>query len=420
VEVDPEVKDHLRADNTRYLAATVLDRIATLIVDGAPGREGFLDSATGYLKLALDPTFGSASASDPLFAIEEGFDHDLALKVFADYDWITLANLREIPEAKARELVRAVRSGTGLLLFLGNRIEPDLYNDRLFGPGEDRLLPGRLLEPRVFLDRETVFDLEIHDFRHPVLRFFADETIRPLLTEYPKTLGFVGYDPGTVEKGLRVLARFSDPDRSPALVEWGLGAGHVLLVTTSASDTWTTLPRTPGYLPLIQEIGTYLAGEDPGRRNLDAGVPLALEISRFSPNPWIEMPSGERRRIEMQSIDEEKGRFLLAFEETREPGIYRIGGLSARPGPDEEGGHRFVFATNTRPEEGDLRRISEGEVRGLYPEFDFRWREDYARESEVRESRREGEIWKYLLGAVLALLLLEGFLAQFFGDYTKR
>jgi hypothetical protein len=108
------------------------------------------------------------------------------------------------------------------------------------------------------------------------------------------------------------------------------------------------------------------------------------------------------------------------FNDTRHPGVYRIGGLSPRPGADEAAPREVLFASNNDPREGRLRRVSEVELRSRFPEFSFRWLRDYTRDVESRQAPREGEIWKYVLAAVLGLLLLEGFLAQFFGDYTKR
>lgn len=420
VEVDREVKDGLPADDARYLAVEVVERIRVLVVDGNPSTGEFLESETGYLKLALDPGFRSETSAESLFAVDEAFDYDLPLKVFTEYDWIALADVAELPEAKARELARALRGGVGLLISVGNRIDPAAWNEHLLGDGESRIFPGRFLEPVTPLDASAGYELVIHDFEHPVLRFFADEILRPLLTGIPKTTGFLGYDPGPGLQAPRVLARFNDASDSPALVEWTAGSGRALLLTTTVNDAWTDLPRTPGFLPFVQEIGTYLPAKDLARRNLEAGQPLALELTRFSPNAWIELPTGERRRVELQALDEEESRFGLVFEDTARPGIYRIGGLPARSAAEVAAASDLLFCANLDPDEGDLRRIPEDEIRARFPEFRFRWVREYTREADSHEAPREGEIWKYLLMAVLALLFVEGFLAQFFGDYARR
>jgi len=424
LEVDPEVKDQLETDNARYLAVDVRDRIRVLAVDGDPSFDplegSILDSETGYLVLALDPKYDTPLASDSLFEIVPAADYDLALQDFSEYDWIAIANLREIGEAKARELRDAVRGGSGLLLFLGNQVEPELYNGRLFGPGDERVLPGSLAAARLFGEGDSV-EFRVDDFTHPVLRFFGAEELRPLLTKLPKTRGFLPYDPGPENPDLRVLARYTDEAGSPAICERLLGNGRVLLFTTSANAEWTTFPTDFGFLPMMQEIGAYLAADETAARNLLAGERITFEIDKYAPRAWVELPSAERRRLEVQSSEEQdRQRFLIGFEETSEPGIYRIGGLpSDSPEADGDEADR-LFAVNVNAREGDLRSIDQTELRSRFPEFDFSFRRHYARATDDEGRPREGEIWKYLLVSVLALLLLEGFLAQYFGDYSRR
>ena len=65
-----------------------------------------------------------------------------------------------------------------------------------------------------------------------------------------------GYHRAEPREGAAVLARFEDG--SPALVESGAGAGRVLLYTSTLGMTWSDLPLTPAYLPLVQQMVRYL------------------------------------------------------------------------------------------------------------------------------------------------------------------
>ena len=422
VEVDPEVKDRLPEDNTRFQTLNVLDRIRVLVVDGDPHkvgeREGPLESETGYLKLALDPQFDTPLETTSLFSIEEAFEYNLGLKTFAEYDWIAIANLRELPDAKARELTKAVREGAGLLLFLGDQVDPALYNDRIFG--EDRLLPGSL---GAALESDQGYDFAASDFTHPALRFFAPEEIQPLLTGVPKTRGYLPYTPGANRDSLRVLATLTNEAGSPAICENLVGDGKVILFTTSANAEWTNFPKNFGFLPMMQEIGTYLAARDPYRQNLLTGESIVLELPRFSSNAFVEMPNGEKRSVDVTALENDEQRFLLTFEDTRVPGIYTVGGTASRStvgNDDGDASENPIFALNVSQTEGNLGRIAENEVRTRFPEVEFSWRRDYVRATDDSGRPREGEIWKYLLASVLGLLLLEGVLAQYFGDYSRR
>ena len=57
----------------------------------------------------------------------------------------------------------------------------------------------------------------------------------------------------------RVLARFDDLRRSPAIVERRFGSGRVLLVATSADQEWSNWADQPPYLPVVLELAHHSA-----------------------------------------------------------------------------------------------------------------------------------------------------------------
>lgn len=424
-EIDPEVKDRLEADNVRYRSIRALDRVKVLLVDGDDPKPGQpLEAETGFLRFALDPYTDDSGPTQSLFAIDRATDYDLALQDFSQYDWIAIANLYELDDSRTRDLARAVRAGASLLLFVGDRVDPARYNGRLFGDGEAALLPGRL-EPAERVESGPGLEYFVPDFNHPVVSFFEPEEFRPLLTSLPKTRAWMRYEPGAEDTDVRILARYGDETGAIAICERLVGSGRVVFFTTTADDEWTTLPKEFGFVMLVQEIGTYLAASDPFAKNILAGEPLTLELPRFSSTAWVELPNGERRNVDVLSPEEDDQRYLIEFEDTSTPGFYSMGGFgergAARVGDASSNEDvRAVFAANVATREGDLRPVAAAELQQRFPNFEFAWKRDYAGADDSPSGDREGEIWKYLLAAVLGLLLLEGFLAQFFGDYSRR
>ena len=73
-----------------------------------------------------------------------------------------------------------------------------------------------------------------------------------------------------------------------------------------------------------------------------------------------------------------------------------------------------VFAANVKPEEGDLTRISEEDLRKRFKGFEFDYqRGDLSSEKEMGVKMKESGIWRILLYGLLACLLLESLFAWF-------
>jgi hypothetical protein len=134
----------------------------------------------------------------------------------------------------------------------------------------------------------------------------------------------------------------------------------------------------------------------------------------------VSTPGGGRERV--TPVTGEDRRSKVRFTGTVEPGpyrlVYRTAGSSAIDAGTRETAE--AFAVSVEPTEGDLRRISREELATRYPTVDLHLAKSYgaADSEEIRAPR--GEIWKLLLAAVLALLLLEILVARRFGDFARR
>jgi hypothetical protein len=164
----------------------------------------------------------------------------------------------------------------------------------------------------------------------------------------------------------------------------------------------------------------YLVREDVRRRNLPVGDSLKRPLTRaeYAEDIAVVLPAGGRMAVGPPREIRE-GFFEISFGPLTEPGPYE---LQLRKGTEGEGFHlRDVFCANVNGLEGDLTRITEEFVKGLVPP-ELQAKFSYSRESYKRETSLApggAEVWKALLVALLAVLLVETVLARRFGAYAR-
>jgi hypothetical protein len=88
----------------------------------------------------------------------------------------------------------------------------------------------------------------------------------------------------------RVLLRLTDG--TPLLLERALGAGRVLLFTSSLDREWNDLPVQPAFVPLMAGIANYLLGGAGFTSEADLGSTLAVRALGFSGGQIFD-PRGE-------------------------------------------------------------------------------------------------------------------------------
>jgi hypothetical protein len=405
--------DGLRADDSRFYAARVRERIRILAVDGDPMPDRGLSPETVYLRHAVAPIPDrmEMEVTDYL-----GF----LTKEIEGFDLVILANIERIREDKVRQLEEFVSGGGGLLVFLGDRVDPGLLNRDLFKEGEG-LLPGQIASEPVLLDRdssEVRFDLADLP-AHPLLDAIFGPAEDPegfMKALAPRVWGFY---PLTVPATSPVLIRLTDVERHPALVEKRFGAGRVLLFTTAADLDWSDLPRIM-IVPLLHEAVHYAVRNDPARLNLLPFETFEREVSERVMDAEVSPPGGGRERA--PPVTGENRRAHVAYGNTAGPGPYRVVYRTAGSSAIDAGTRETTeaFAVSVLPDEGDLRRITREELAARYPTVDLNLAQSYGATDSVEGRAPRGEIWKLLLAAVLALLFLELVVARRFGDFARR
>jgi hypothetical protein len=370
-----EADDELRFDNRCHTALLVAPPIEVLTIDGDPGDSPVM-SETYFLQAALRLTPSGESWSESPYAprvvaspeeihvdgslrdreqVSETLAREGApLPEFGRAAVIVLANVAGLSESDAGRLVRFVEAGGGLLIFAGDRAGPEtLASLSLAGIPLGRITGHR---PAARLP----WRLDRWEREHPVFQPFADPQYGDLQRLAFRC--FTAMEPG---QGTSVLVRFHDD--SPALVERGHGRGKVLWFASSCDRQWSDWPRSRLFVPVIHQLVGYLAG-------LSEGGPIR-----------------SRRTDQFESSGP-----------VPEPGVYDRGG--------------FVEVVNVDPRESETERCR---VADLASQFRFfpadRKAEpgaDFVTAGVVGREIRLDEIWHWVLVALLAVLLMEGFLAN--------
>jgi hypothetical protein len=241
--------DALPVDDRRWLCVPVRRTLRVLCL-------GSQSDDTRYLALALSPDPAAATG------LEVVQRHTAALRPeeWQAYDCVILSNVAGLADLPG--LWRYVREGGGLIVFLGDRVEPQRY-----APAQaldPPLLPARLQPPVA----EGNFRLQPRQEQHPIVAPFRGLPQSGLLTT-----PVWRYLPLTPLPHAVTVAQFDSGD--PAIVVADVGRGRCVLVATSATwptssdgtsaeTPWTALPTWPSFPPLVHEMVRYV---------LAAGVP---------------------------------------------------------------------------------------------------------------------------------------------------
>ncbi|UCC31276.1 MAG: BatA domain-containing protein [Phycisphaerales bacterium] len=424
VELAP---DALPVDNVRYAAAQVVSAIRTLIVNGEPSADSFDDEVT-FLTTAMRPEGEVFSGNEVVVVDETGFE-DANL---AGFHVVVLANVYRLSDPAIELLEQFVRQGGGLLFFLGDQVDADLYNAAFYRDGEG-VLPAELTE---VIRGPGVSHLIVADRLHSVMRGLSSEGDPLGISQiaFFEYFGCVPFDVTTDDsiddsgRGSsdssdnvearrnppgRVIARFDDPDEHPAMVERRFGRGRVVLITTAADKEWHQWPDHPTFLPVMMELVRHVAHQ--GRTGVHHWVgdtiELPLDPAVFEPDAVVRTPAyPNEREVGLTAAPAGDGRGLrLSWEHTDTAGMYQF------VLPRHEGGETVrLVAVNVDPQESDLAMAEEDELRQAISDVPFDYVKGVDRLTGAAGGART-ELWRLFLLAAAAVLLTEQSLAWWWG-----
>ncbi len=396
------------ADDERYLAVNVRRAIDVLVVQGGDPNLDLFEREADFLVLALVPEEGAAGSRYSVASRKVIPGPDIAAARFNEYDVVIMANVRLVPEDVARRLEDFVREGGGLLVFLGDDVDTGAYNLGLYRDGKG-VLPAELLSG-LGPDRDAgrleggKASVGLDPLEHPMTVSMRTgdygQPAEVLIRTYMKVRAVAG--------DARIICRYSDG--APAILEKRFGRGNAVLVTTACDRDWGDMPVQPLYLPLVQDSIRYLLR----KQRLDILVgeewsKVLLSSERGHPIV-ITAPGSVRHEMLSEAKDEDTA--MLVYRETGRKGFYHVG---------IEGVGEMLFAANVDTEEGLPDRVSDAEVRRLFPKFEHEY---FDTTRDIKKAARElmagSELTKAFLYAALALLCLEVCLGYAFRSGVGR
>ena len=383
-------KDGLAGNAVADFTLDAQDKLRVLVVDGDP-QTSLVQSDSFFLSRALNPA-GERDSS--LFLPTVIVPDALNAAALDTYQVVILCNVAALPDGFVANLLNFVRQGGGLLIFGGDKIQADNYNQKLA-----QMAPAELREKKTGPEASGE-KIDKLDAAHPALQIFAD----PILLESLKSSRVWGYARASARG--RALIALANGD--PLLLEQKVGAGKALLMTTTADRDWTDLPLKTAYLPLLQSLTQYLAGGKRGQ--LDAGIAVnsAKEIAL---PPGLVGKSLRVAKPNKQDVDVpiagEKDRALATITDNDRAGIYR---LSLPAGAAKESNAPQMYAVNRPFLESRLEEISERELQAKLAPV----RAEVIPIEALKEGGKRTDLALPLLALLIVTLLAEGWLGQRF------
>jgi hypothetical protein len=404
--------DALAIDDVRTFAFEVRKPLRVLAVDEGPLAQG--QRETYFLKPTL------AIKEDGPVVVQQVSEEEYEGEVdLAKWDLVVLANVEHPARTDAvrRRLESFLRGGGAVLLSVGDRVVPDVWNAELFRDAEP-ILPARLAEPRVVaraMRAISGFKFHLGENRHPIFVDITNPNM-PSIFSSPIVWGRMDLRDAAKTPGARVVANYADLAgtrklEQEALVERSFGRGRVLLLTTTVDDAWTDLPGNILFPPLLHEALYHLTARGNSERNLLTFQSYTRTLPTNVDVVELTRPEGALAPVTPERSDPSQPPYVPPVD-TPTPGAYRLtialkpaDILAAAPPP-----LRDAFAVNMTPVESDLARLSTADVESRWPGL-VRVSPGFAAAAEMARPRG-GEFHAALIIAAIACLLGEALLVR--------
>jgi hypothetical protein len=315
-------------------------------------------------------------------------------------DWVAIIfNDAAIPGGElGRALADYVGAGGALLVGSGEAAPAN------WPAGADGFLPGAPGR-RVDAARGTAYSVSDFDPDHPLAIAFGARNAIDL--SQARVFRYRALQPGPQD---RVVARYSDG--AVALLERRVGAGRVMVLTTTLDNHWNDLALQPIFLPFLHQGLRYLTGFESHAQQSAIGD--VVDVMRYAralagaeaivaaaddASLVIESPSAHAIRLERQAP-------LLTLAE---PGFYQV--HHATPARVEVTLAANIDARESSQQMLDVGRFVE-EIRASV--------EEPATDAALTRRQAEGHerqqlLWYTILSAVLLLALIEALTANWIG-----
>ncbi len=262
VEARVTADDEMASDDNMRRVIQIMRTLEVLVVDDGRGVR-LLDRPGGYVALGLMPSARALRSErgpadeerratrflmEPELTTVSGLGLKRSLEGYAV---AVLADVPSLPDAQAAQLAEFVRRGGSLLAVHGARSDAAFYN--AWRAGGEPVLPLPLGASEGFVPErgEAGVKIDPATFKHPALALFRDSgDLSDAVVEcYRRAV-----ETGTVD---RVCGRLQNG--AAFLAEQAFGKGRVIQLFVPLDRLAGNLVARQSFLPLIQEVTSYLA-----------------------------------------------------------------------------------------------------------------------------------------------------------------
>ncbi|MCH8285552.1 VWA domain-containing protein [candidate division KSB1 bacterium] len=370
--------DKLNIDNRFYFSYEVDERPSILCIE-----ETGLNSQNNAF--FLETAFNIGDKSD--FKFTAATRNDMSGLRLEDNNLIFVANVSTLSARQLANLKQYAEDGGTVVISFGERTTAQRASNYLSGFGIGTA------EEVVELRGRDVAILEEYDPRHPIFSLFVrtgrGDLYVPIFTKYMKIIA---------DTNATVIATLNTGD--PLLVERKTGAGKVLAFTSTFDRSWTELPMTEIYVPLVYQIAKYAINTEKNKSGFLVGGIVTLKGKENE--EWeISAPGDNLFKV---TLDETGTGY---FRDTYEPGNYIAASI-------DRSRERFSFSVNVDMRESDLELRDPEEVYAAVSRSSDESEADVqqAVSAELEAEEKRQKFWRYVILFILALFMFETFYAN--------
>lgn len=327
--------DELPGDNRLDRVVAVRDVVRVLIIDGSPDLRDPREAGSHFIANALRPVAGGRAEDYFVKVMVVSADDagpgllgacDVCILCDVPASAVDQPGVAGLSAEMTDRLSRFVKDGGGLIIALGDHVQPDRYN-LLLGAKAARLLPAELGAIRKARP-EAPFQLAT-DTAAPgsFMERFKDAPFSTVTADVDVN---VKIDLKLSDPDARLLLKFVDG--TPAIVAKTIGEGDIVMLATSLDTRWTNWPAKAGsYVSFAQFALSYLSGKGTKPQNRIAGEPLIYQPLTESKGFDVRLPSGLNTRMPAPGLDAVTQRMTYTHTDTAIAGIYSVESLDEKP-----------------------------------------------------------------------------------------
>ncbi len=339
--------DSLAADDIFYFPLWVRGKVNVLVVDGDP-KTSLRASEHYYLVSALR----SGGIGDSPFTARVITEDEMLRTEMESFDALFILNAARPDPSRMSAFLEA---GKPVFLFLGDRIDPEVYNRFSFVPWQIRY--------RIDVGAGAEKAIPNPSPGETLLSFLA-------LGESLKKVSFHTYY--KIEGAAKNILLLENND--PLMVEADVGRSKLFIFASSADLDWNDFPLSAAFLPFVQGLVMEALGRT------EPSLPVSISVGEISTAEG----------------------FVLQMKDPRNgPGIYQF----------RVDSRELLRGVNTPDEESDLLKMPVDELKKKFGTIDFGFLE-YKENSLKNLQGRRNALWPLFLILLLAVLAVEMIVAN--------